>query len=341
MSRYRKVEVATWTDERFRELSPAPPNAQTLWLYLLTGQRTTALPGLVIANELVMASDLGWSVEAFREAFREVFLKGMAEASWKGGLVVLTKALIDSTGDPRETARPQSPNVVRSWAKAWDEVPDCDLKLKYLLRLEVFSKALGEAFAKAFSEAFRKALAKASRHPSPIQEQDTGTGTGTGSGTTSSPPAAATGRGNGDLKVSKVRPPVPPEAMTAARLLLDLIAVNTPSSTLAKLSEHAKGDRAGKWADAFRLLHEKDGHAWADIAAMVDWCQADPFWRANILSGAKLREKWDQLAAKRAAETKGDGSRYGRVAEANLITNEDIDAEQAWLREHAPGMVAR
>jgi len=157
----------------------------------------------------------------------------------------------------------------------------------------------------------------------------------------SSPPAAATGRGDGDPKVSKVRPPVPPEAMTAARRLLDLIAVNAPSSTLAKLSEHAKGDRAGKWADAFRLLHEKDGHAWADIAAMVDWCQADPFWRANILSGDKLREKWDQLAAKRAAETKGDGSRYGRVAEANLITSADIDAEEAWLREHAPGMVAR
>jgi len=129
--------------------------------------------------------------------------------------------------------------------------------------------------------------------------------------------------------------------MVAARRLLDLIAANTPASTLARLSERAKDDRAGKWADAFRLLHERDGHAWSDITAMVEWVQADPFWRQNILSGDKLREKWDQLAAKRAAETKGAGSRYGRVAEVNLITNDDIDAEEAWLREHAPGMVAR
>ena len=104
--------------------------------------------------------------------------------------------------------------------------------------------------------------------------------------------------------------------MTAARLLLDLIAANTPASTLAKLSEHAKDDRAAKWADAFRLLHEKDGHSWADITAMVEWCQADPFWRSNILSGETLREKWDQLAAKKAQPARpmrsggGEGLEY-------------------------------
>lgn len=261
-----------------------------------------------------MAADLGWPVEAFREAFREVFSKGMAEASWKGGLVVLSKALFDSTGEVRETARPQSPNVIRSWAKAWDVVPDCDLKNKYLLTLESFSKALGEAFSKAFAEAFRKALVKASRHPSPIQDQDTGTGTGTGSGNTSSPPAAATSRAR--TSSAKVRPPIPAEAESAARRLLDRISANTPTSTLAKLPESAKNDKARKWADAFRLLHERDGHDWDAINAMVDWCQEDPFWKSNILSGDKLREKWDQLSAKKSQPVRamrgggGDGLDY-------------------------------
>jgi len=339
MSRYRKIEVAVWTDERFRALTSAQANAQTLWLYLLCGPRTTALPGLVVAGDLVMAADLGWSVEAFREAFAEVLSKGMAEASWKGGMVVLSKALFDSAGEPRETARPQSPNVIRSWAKAWDEVPDCDLKNKYLLKLESFSKALGEAFAKAFAEAFRKALAKASRYPSPIQEQETGTGTG--SGITSSPPAAGTASGQARAARPKRGVAASPESMQAAIRLMGLIAANTPTSTLAKLTPDQRRTKAERWTDAFRLLHERDGHSWQEIDAMIDWCQRDSFWRQNILSGDKLREKWDQLAAKRAAETKGDGSRYGRVAEANLITNDDIDAEEAWLREHAPGMVAR
>lgn len=138
----------------------------------------------------------------------------------------------------------------------------------------------------------------------------------TASPPSSSPPAGVTGKGEGASRAPRVRPPMPPEALTAARMLLDLIAANTPSSTLAKLSEHAKDDRAAKWADAFRLLHEKDGHSWGDITAMVEWVQADPFWRSNILSGEKLREKWDQLAARKAQPVRamrsggGEGLEY-------------------------------
>jgi hypothetical protein len=31
---------------------------------------------------------------------------------------------------------------------------------------------------------------------------------------------------------------------------------------------------------------------------MIRWCQADEFWRGNILSMPKLREKYDQLRLK-------------------------------------------
>jgi len=31
------------------------------------------------------------------------------------------------------------------------------------------------------------------------------------------------------------------------------------------------------------------------IKEVIDWCQADDFWYANILSTKKLREKYDQL----------------------------------------------
>jgi len=34
--RYRKVEVRTWGDEKFRALSPIPPCGQGLWLFLIT-----------------------------------------------------------------------------------------------------------------------------------------------------------------------------------------------------------------------------------------------------------------------------------------------------------------
>ena len=32
-----------------------------------------------------------------------------------------------------------------------------------------------------------------------------------------------------------------------------------------------------------------------DIKKIIDWCQQDSFWHINILSTAKLREKFDQL----------------------------------------------
>lgn len=159
---YRKVEIATWIDDRFRSLSAAQPNGQTLWLYLLTGPRTIALPGIVIGREAVLADDLGWTVEAFREAFGEASREALVEADWKAGLILLRRALFDGSGEPRETSKPESPNVIRHWEKSWDMVPECGLKAEYLLQLKAFCEALGEAYAKAFAEAFRKALAKAS-----------------------------------------------------------------------------------------------------------------------------------------------------------------------------------
>jgi hypothetical protein len=49
------------------------------------------------------------------------------------------------------------------------------------------------------------------------------------------------------------------------------------------------------WRDSARLLMDRDGRTEEQIIAAIDWCQADEFWRTNILSMPKLREKYDQL----------------------------------------------
>jgi hypothetical protein len=127
---------------------------------------------LVVARAEVMASDLRWPLEGFREAFREASDKAMVRADWKVGLVVLRKALIDSTGEPRDTARPESPNVIKHWARSWDEVPDCQLKYEYLRDFESFVTILGPTYLQAFREGFRKALLKASSYPLGNQDQE-------------------------------------------------------------------------------------------------------------------------------------------------------------------------
>jgi hypothetical protein len=50
-----------------------------------------------------------------------------------------------------------------------------------------------------------------------------------------------------------------------------------------------------KWRDAARLMLDADKRTEEQVRAAIDWCQANEFWRANILSMPKLREKYDQL----------------------------------------------
>ena len=57
-----------------------------------------------------------------------------------------------------------------------------------------------------------------------------------------------------------------------------------------------KPNRTKKNIDAVRLLLERDGKTVEQVEAAIRWAQADEFWRANILSMSKLREKYDQLS---------------------------------------------
>ena len=50
------------------------------------------------------------------------------------------------------------------------------------------------------------------------------------------------------------------------------------------------------------------------IEKVIKWCQGDPFWQNNILSTAKLRKQYDQLALKMEEEG-NEGSRSERFDE--------------------------
>lgn len=167
-NRYRKVEVRTWADEKFRELSPMLASGQSLWLFLMTGPHTSRIPGLFRAGRAGMAEELNWEQEDFDKAFQEVFSKGMAKADFKARLVWLPNALKHN--------KPESPNVVVSWRSELDVLPECDLKREAAAYIRAFMKSLGPSYLVAFDEekaprkdddksspkAFSKTFAKAS-----------------------------------------------------------------------------------------------------------------------------------------------------------------------------------
>ncbi|PHC44620.1 hypothetical protein COF09_05490 [Bacillus toyonensis] len=101
----------------------------------------------------------------------------------------------------------------------------------------------------------------------------------------------------------------------AAKYLFELIKGNNPKQ---------KEPNFDNWANEFRLMRERDNREPQEIKDVIDWCQADPFWRGNILSPKKLREKFDQLTiqmnskkgAKNNAESSGSNTnRYSQKGE--------------------------
>lgn len=59
-----------------------------------------------------------------------------------------------------------------------------------------------------------------------------------------------------------------------------------------------------KWADTFRLIHERDKREWTEIGEMILYATQDDFWKANILSPDKLRKHFDLLEAQRERNSK-------------------------------------
>lgn len=67
-----------------------------------------------------------------------------------------------------------------------------------------------------------------------------------------------------------------------ANLLYEKILQDDPSFKKPNLQN---------WADHIRLMMEKDGRTAEQIEYLIEWSQNHSFWKSNILSTKKLREK--------------------------------------------------
>lgn len=81
----------------------------------------------------------------------------------------------------------------------------------------------------------------------------------------------------------------------------DLRAANWIFGLIKNLSPNVKTPDFASWANEIRLMRERDGRSHKDICELFKWANQNEFWASNILSPAKLREKWDQLEIKRNA----------------------------------------
>jgi len=119
-----------------------------------------------------MSEELGWSLEDFDKAFQEVFQQGMVKADFDSRVVWIPNAIKHN--------RPESPNVVISWGKEIDLIPECALKDEAIMMLfnhielidSESDKPEKRSYSTAFEKAFGKATAKPFKKPMPNQEQE-------------------------------------------------------------------------------------------------------------------------------------------------------------------------
>lgn len=153
MAKYRKVDPRIWNDAKFRALDD---RGKLAFFFLLTHPHMTAI-GAMRASIPGLAAEIGWTAEAFREAFREALLKGMVEHDEKASLMWLPKFLRYNP--------PESPNVIKAWSGSLELLPECELLNRVVAGSVAFAKGLNKGFVEALPEAFAKAM--------PIQEQYT------------------------------------------------------------------------------------------------------------------------------------------------------------------------
>lgn len=120
--------------------------------------------------------------------------------------------------------------------------------------------------------------------------------------------------------------------------LTDTEQINSPlradvEQLCAHLAERIEGNGSKrpkvtvKWRHAARLMIDKDGRTAEQVTRAIDWCQSDDFWRSNILSMPKLREKYDQL---RLAAQRGNARASPPASAVRHI--DDLTPEQRTAR---------
>lgn len=96
-------------------------------------------------------------------------------------------------------------------------------------------------------------------------------------------------RSTGNKKKISARPKSDAASLNLAEQLRQCILGHKPDAKVPGSLE--------EWANTFRLMRERDGRTHERIVAVIRWATADQFWKSNILSAAKLREKFDTLEA--------------------------------------------
>lgn len=145
---YRKIDTKIWNDEKFNSLSD---DAKLVWFFLLTHPGLTSL-GAMRATIQGLAAELKRSEKRFRIPFEELLKRGMVKVDETAFTILIPNFL--------KYNPPDNPNVVKSWVRVLDRIPEGRLKDELLQGVMCVLEGYGEPYREPF------------RNPMPKQEQE-------------------------------------------------------------------------------------------------------------------------------------------------------------------------
>ena len=86
---------------------------------------------------------------------------------------------------------------------------------------------------------------------------------------------------------------LPAEAVSIANIIIDHVKELNPSAK--NISDTSIEKTRFSWASDIDKMNRLDGRKFSDIQKVFEWSSRDSFWSSNILSGSKLRQKYDDL----------------------------------------------
>lgn len=117
-----------------------------------------------------------------------------------------------------------------------------------------------------------------------------------------------------------------------SELLATLILENNPNNLF--LNNGKRQETIIRWCADIEKLIRNDKQDVLKIEQVIRWCQSDSFWKANILSAKKLREKWNTLTVKMQSKpaslvqfpgaSKGAQAVLGMIADLNEKETKDV-----------------
>lgn len=110
-----RVPRAIWRDPDFLRLSGPPPNAQSLWLYLIVGPPGFGVPGLFVFDQAATAAAMEWPVASMPSLLDEFLQLDLLEYDPATRVVWIQSAF--------ETNVPEHASEVLDWRTAFLKLP--------------------------------------------------------------------------------------------------------------------------------------------------------------------------------------------------------------------------